>query len=209
MSQPLFRRNLNLCLFFSNLKQVQIICKTKLNHANIKATGVYSLVKLTNIYIFLLLWWQMFTTQFTKLIFFRAISGLLDLKDFNYFHFSSRVCHSYLWTQEVNWVYTRRSEDGLYVFWTAYVRLIFVMCSGLFVQNRAEYRNWENNITNLQTNIIYCHINGLKIQWNLITSFEHVLLVKILIYELLLCSLKWEQIFQTFKGFSDSFNKHD
>ena len=28
--------------------------------------------------------------------------------------------------------------------------------------NQAEHRNWGNNITGLQTNIIYCHINGLK-----------------------------------------------
>ena len=32
----------------------------------------------------------------------------------------------------------------------------------VFRQNRAEYRNWGNDITGLQTNRIYCHINGLK-----------------------------------------------
>ena len=51
----------------------------------------------------------------------------------------------------------------------------------VFGLNRAEYRNWGNNITGLQTNRIYCHINGLKTQRILITSFEHVLLIKPLI----------------------------
>ena len=55
----------------------------------------------------------------------------------------------------------------------------------LFVQNRAEYGNGGNDITGLQTNITYCHINGLKTQRILITSFEHVLKVKPLIYELI------------------------
>ena len=32
----------------------------------------------------------------------------------------------------------------------------------VFGQNRAEYRNRENDITGLQTNRIYCNINGLK-----------------------------------------------
>ena len=31
-----------------------------------------------------------------------------------------------------------------------------------FAQNRAEYRNRGNDITDLQTSRIYCHINGLK-----------------------------------------------
>ena len=31
-------------------------------------------------------------------------------------------------------------------------------------QNRAEYRNWGKDITGLQTNRTYCHINGLKTQ---------------------------------------------
>ena len=56
----------------------------------------------------------------------------------------------------------------------------------VFGQNRAEYRNWENDTTGLQTNKIYCHINGLKTQLILITNFEHVLMVKPLIYERLL-----------------------
>ena len=50
-----------------------------------------------------------------------------------------------------------------------------------FWQNRAEYKNLGKDITGLQTNRIYCHINGLKTQWILITSFEHVLMVKPLI----------------------------
>ena len=65
----------------------------------------------------------------------------------------------------------------------------------VFGQNRAEYRNWGNDITGLQTNRIYCHINGLKTQRILITSFEHVLMVKPLIYEILLNCHKWHQIF--------------
>ena len=32
------------------------------------------------------------------------------------------------WTQDVNWAYIRRSEDVLHVFWTSYVRLIYVLC---------------------------------------------------------------------------------
>ena len=38
--------------FFSNLKQVQLISEAKLNQVNIKATRVYSLMKLTNILFF-------------------------------------------------------------------------------------------------------------------------------------------------------------
>ena len=34
----------------------------------------------------------------------------------------------------------------------------------IFGQNRAEYRNWGKDITGLQTNRTYCHINGLKTQ---------------------------------------------
>ena len=34
------------------------------------------------------------------------------------------------WTQEVNWTYMRRSEDLQSVFWTSYVRLIYIMCPG-------------------------------------------------------------------------------
>ena len=78
----------------------------------------------------------------------------------------------------------------------------------VFRQNRAEYRNWGNDITGLQTNRIYCHINGLKTQLILITNFEHVLMVKPLIYEILLSCHKRHYIFQASKGFSGSFNKH-
>ena len=60
MSRPRFLQNLNLCLFFFNLKQVQIkntlelsngalLGETKLNHVNSKATRVYSFVEKTNI----------------------------------------------------------------------------------------------------------------------------------------------------------------
>ena len=77
----------------------------------------------------------------------------------------------------------------------------------IFGQNRAEYRNWRNDITGLQTNRIYCHVNGLKTQRILITSFEHVLMVKPLIYEILLSCHKRHQIFQASKGFSGRFNK--
>ena len=31
-------------------------------------------------------------------------------------------------TQDVNWTYIRRSEDVLVVFWTSYVRSIYVLC---------------------------------------------------------------------------------
>ena len=60
----------------------------------------------------------------------------------------------------------------------------------------------------LQTNKIYCHINGLKTQRILITSFEHVLMVKPLVYEISLSCHKRHQIFHTSKGFSGRFNKH-
>ena len=64
-------------------------------------------------------------------------------------------------------------------------------------------------MTGLQTNRIYCHIiNGLKTQRILITSFEHVPMVKPLIYETFLSSDKRHQIFQASTGFSGSFNKH-
>ena len=79
----------------------------------------------------------------------------------------------------------------------------------VFGQNRAEYRNWGNNITGLQTNRIYCHINGLKTQLILITNFEHVLMVKPLIYEILLSCHKRHQILQVSKRFIGSFNKND
>ena len=32
------------------------------------------------------------------------------------------------WTQGVNWTYMRRSEDAQGVFWTSYVRSIYVLC---------------------------------------------------------------------------------
>ena len=34
------------------------------------------------------------------------------------------------WTQDVNWTYTRRSEDALDVFLTSYVRSIYILCPG-------------------------------------------------------------------------------
>ena len=36
------------------------------------------------------------------------------------------------WTQEVNWTYIRCSEDVLYIFWTPYVRSIYVLWQGAF-----------------------------------------------------------------------------
>ena len=78
----------------------------------------------------------------------------------------------------------------------------------VFAQNLAEYRNRGNDVTGLQTNRINCHINGLKTQWILITSFEHALVVKSLFYEILISCHKRHQIFQASKGFSGKFNKH-
>ena len=40
-------------------------------------------------------------------------------------------------------------------------------------------------------------------------KLQHVLMVKHLIYELLLCCHKLQKIFQAFEGFSGSFNKLD
>ena len=77
----------------------------------------------------------------------------------------------------------------------------------MFGQNGAEYKNWGNGIRGLQTNKIYCHINGLKTQRILITIFEHVLMVKPLIYEILLICHKQHQVFQASNGFSGRFNK--
>ena len=77
-----------------------------------------------------------------------------------------------------------------------------------YCRNQAEYRNRGNYITGLQTNRIYCHINGLKKQGILITRLEHVLMVKPLIYEILLICHKWHQIFQASKRFSRIFDKH-
>ena len=34
------------------------------------------------------------------------------------------------WTQDVNWTLMKRSEDVLYVFWTSYVRSIYVLYPG-------------------------------------------------------------------------------
>ena len=53
----------------------------------------------------------------------------------------------------------------------------------LFAKNRAEYRNRGMDTMGLQTNQIYCHINGLKTQRILITNFEHVLMVEPLILQ--------------------------
>ena len=36
--------------------------------------------------------------------------------------------HSSPSTQDVNWTYIRRSEDVLDVFWTSYVRSVYVLC---------------------------------------------------------------------------------
>ena len=33
-----------------------------------------------------------------------------------------------LYTHDVNWTYIRRSEDVQYVFWTSYVRSVYVLC---------------------------------------------------------------------------------
>ena len=85
---------------------------------------------------------------------------------------------------------------------------LLISSSNIFVQNRAEYRNRGNDIAGLQTNKIYYHINGLKTQRILITSFEHALIVKPLIYDTMLSSHKRHQIFQVSKEFSGSFNKH-
>ena len=76
-----------------------------------------------------------------------------------------------------------------------------------FAQNLVQYRNWGNDIAGLQTKRIYCHKNGLKTQGILITSFEHVLMVKPLIYRILLSCHKRHQTFQGSKSFSSSFNK--
>ena len=85
---------------------------------------------------------------------------------------------------------------------------LLISSSNIFVQNRAEYRNRGNDIAGLQTNRIYYHINDFKTQRILITSFEHALLVKPLIYDILLSSHKRHQIFQASKEFSGSFDKH-
>ena len=45
----LFYTTPTFAFFFSNLKQVQVISETKLNHVDIKATRVYSSLKLTSI----------------------------------------------------------------------------------------------------------------------------------------------------------------
>ena len=75
-------------------------------------------------------------------------------------------------------------------------------------QNRGKYRNRGNDITGLQTNRTYGHINGLQTQRMLITNFEHILMVEPLIYKILLSCHKQHQIFQASKMFSGSFNKH-
>ena len=58
----------------------------------------------------------------------------------------------------------------------------------------------RGNDTCLQTNRIYCHINGLKTRRILITSFEHVLMIKALIFELLLRCHKRTKHFRLSKG---------
>ena len=70
-----------------------------------------------------------------------------------------------------------------------------MLLQNVFVQNQAELRNGGNDVMGLQANQIYYHINGLKTQQTLLTILEHVLMVKPLIYELLLCCHKWYQIF--------------
>ena len=35
--------------------------------------------------------------------------------------------HYFPWTQAVNWTYVRRSKHVLHVFWTSYVRSIYVL----------------------------------------------------------------------------------
>ena len=34
------------------------------------------------------------------------------------------------WPQDVNWTYLKRSEDVLNIFWTSYVRSVYVLCLG-------------------------------------------------------------------------------
>ena len=38
------------------------------------------------------------------------------------------------WAQDVNWTYIRRSEDAMDIFWTSYVRSIYVLCPGGWMQ---------------------------------------------------------------------------
>ena len=94
-----------------------------------------------------------------------------------------------------------KSKSGTYI----HIYIIYIY---IFGQNRAEYRNWRNDVTGLHINRIYCHIIALKTQRILITSFKHVLMVKTFFYEILLSCQKQHQIFQASKGFSGRFIKH-
>ena len=47
-----------------------------------------------------------------------------------YFTDSVTLFQTTPWTQDVNWTYIRRSEDVQDVFWTSYVRSIYVLCPG-------------------------------------------------------------------------------
>ena len=55
------------------------------------------------------------------------------------FHFISP------WTQDVNWTYIRRSEDTLDVFWTSYIRLIYILCPG-GLQNLILNKGWQEEV---------------------------------------------------------------
>ena len=104
----------------------------------------------------------------------------------------------------------------LYIAYTLYILYILYEFTYIYIYiyiyifgtNRAEYRNWRNDVTGLQINRIYCHIIALKTQRILITSFKHVLMVKTFFYEILLSCQKQHQIFQASKGFSGRFIKH-
>ena len=75
------------------------------------------------------------------------------------------------------------------------------------MQNRAEYRNGESNnneFTNQKNILSHKWFKNLT---DLENCLELILIVKLLIYELLLCAHKRHQIFETFKGFRGSFNK--
>ena len=61
-------------------------------------------------------------------------------------------------------------------------------------------QNWAEETIRAYKPTIYCHINGLKTRRILITSFEHVLMVKPLIFELLLRCHKRTKHFRLSKG---------
>lgn len=77
----------------------------------------------------------------------------------------------------------------------------------IFLQNRKNDRNGAGDTTGLQTNKIYCYIDGLKMQLILNTNIEDVPTVTSLTYKLLLYCHERHQTFQAFNGFSGSFNK--